>query len=56
MICASSVRFLESLDPTVCARFPAGTHFVWHLMNGAMIAALLQLMIRVMTDARDTAP
>ena len=42
----------RTLDRDICASFPLGTHFIWHLMNAAMIAALLQLMIRVMGDAR----
>ncbi len=45
----------RTLDRDICTALPLGTHFIWHLMNGAMIAALLQLMIRVMSDARDNA-
>ncbi len=45
----------RTLDRDICTSLPLGTHFIWHLMNGAMIAALLQLMIRVMSDARDAA-
>lgn len=54
---AAALAFLVSLtfrtfDLRVCEGFAHGTHFVWHLMNGAMIAALLQLMIRVLDDRR----
>lgn len=53
---AATLAFLISLtfrtlDRDICATFPLGTHFIWHLMNGAMIAALLQLLIRVMGNA-----
>lgn len=45
----------RTLDRDICTALPLGTHFIWHLMNGAMIAALLQLMIRVMSDPRAAA-
>lgn len=42
----------RTIDPLVCNGFPIGSHFVWHLMNGAMIAALIQLLIRTIDDAQ----
>lgn len=36
----------RTLDIHVCDTFPAGTHFIWHTLNGAMIALLLQALIR----------
>lgn len=50
-ILAAFVTFLISLgfrtvDRDICAAFPLGTHFVWHLLNGLMIAILLQMLIR----------
>ncbi len=36
----------RTLDQTVCADLPTGTHFVWHLLNGAMIAVLLTTLVR----------
>lgn len=50
-ILAAFVTFLISLtfrtfDRDICAAFPLGTHFVWHLMNGLMIAILLQMLLR----------
>jgi hypothetical protein len=29
------------IDPTVCTWLPVGTHFLWHVLNGTMIAILL---------------
>ena len=51
-VLAATVAFtislvFRSLDHALCELFPAGTHFVWHIMNGAMIGLLLQLYIRV---------
>lgn len=48
---AATVTFLVSLgfrtlDVHVCAALPIGTHFIWHILNGAMIALLLQALIR----------
>lgn len=28
---------LRSIDQTVCTRFPIGTHFAWHLLNGLLL-------------------
>ena len=36
----------RTVDLWVCPSFPAGTHMVWHLLNGVMIAVLLQGLIR----------
>lgn len=48
---AATVLFLVSLglrtaDLHVCDAFPTGTHFLWHTLNGVMIALLLQALIR----------
>lgn len=37
---------LRTLDRDLCASFAPGTHFAWHLLNGLMIALLLQMLIR----------
>lgn len=37
----------RTLDRDICASFPIGTHFIWHVMNGFMIGLLLQAMIRL---------
>ena len=36
----------RTLDLHLCADVPAGTHFIWHLMNGLMVGLLLQALIR----------
>lgn len=48
---AATVIFMISLgfrtyDMFVCANWPYGTHFMWHILNGTMIALLLQALIR----------
>ena len=57
-IAAAAVAFTLSLgfrtvDQMVCAALPFGTHFLWHLLNGAMIAILLQAMLRRLDNARN---
>ncbi|TPK59907.1 MULTISPECIES: ceramidase domain-containing protein [unclassified Mesorhizobium] len=34
------------IDPLVCTSFPLGTHFLWHLLNGLMLAVLLAAAAR----------
>jgi hypothetical protein len=31
---------LRTVDATICDRFPLGTHFAWHLLNGAVLFLL----------------
>lgn len=28
----------RAIDPPVCEVFPIGTHFLWHIFNGVMLA------------------
>jgi dipeptide/tripeptide permease len=56
---AATVTFFISLtlrtfDMALCDVWPYGTHVFWHLLNGTMIALLLQALIRHIT--RTTAP
>lgn len=37
------------VDPSVCAHFPLGTHFVWHCLNGALIYLMLWTAIKAKT-------
>jgi hypothetical protein len=47
MLFASIVmRTLDDQTGAVCAAFPLGTHFAWHLINGAMLAWMIVVMIR----------
>lgn len=34
------------VDPSVCAQFPLGTHFLWHSLNGALIYLMLWTVIK----------
>ncbi|MGX7875790.1 ceramidase domain-containing protein [Mesorhizobium sp. ORM6] len=34
------------IDPLVCASFPLGTHFLWHIFNGLMLGVLLAAAAR----------
>lgn len=34
------------IDPIVCASFPLGTHFLWHIFNGLMLGVLLAATAR----------
>lgn len=50
-VIAATATFLLSLvfrtlDRDLCASIPFGTHFLWHLLNGAMVAFLLQMLVR----------
>lgn len=43
----------RSVDQWVCGRFPLGTHFVWHLLNGVVLLLLSQALAR---EARRAGP
>ena len=34
---------LRTIDFVVCDSFPIGTHFLWHLLNGACLGLLMQI-------------
>ncbi len=36
----------RTLDLYLCADFPIGTHFIWHICNGSMVGLLLQGLIK----------
>jgi len=39
--------FLRTIDAAACERFPLGTHFLWHLLNGVVLyLAVRSLLIR----------
>lgn len=42
---------LRTLDMHLCAIWPHGTHFLWHLLNGLMIGILLDGYIRLQARA-----
>jgi hypothetical protein len=37
---------LRTIDLEACETFPLGTHFVWHLLNAAVLYVLLRAVIR----------
>lgn len=50
-VAAAGAVFLLSLtartfDHAVCAALPLGLHWAWHLLNGVVIALVLQILIR----------
>ena len=51
LVFTASLTF-RSLDGRFCAEFPLGTHFLWHILNGAMLALLLVAWAR--HGARET--
>lgn len=44
----------RSLDHAVCAAFPLGTHFLWHLLNAAMFAVMIPLVMARRKPHRST--
>lgn len=44
-ILAVSLAF-RTIDQGVCARIPLGTHFLWHLLNGAMLGWMILVLLR----------
>ena len=45
----------RTLDQTLCDTIPIGTHFMWHILNGAVLYMLLRgLMPYVNTENRQT--
>jgi hypothetical protein len=43
---------LRSVDLAVCDAFPLGTHFVWHMLNAAVLYVLLRTAIEVGENAK----
>jgi hypothetical protein len=37
---------LRTIDTAVCAAFPIGTHFLWHLLNALMLAWMILVFVR----------
>ena len=36
---------LRTVDPAICPRFPLGTHFLWHLLNGYLLWVVSREML-----------
>ncbi len=45
----------RTLDMPICPMFPLGTHFLWHILNGARLYLLIRLVI-LEGPARSPAP
>ncbi len=43
-VLAAAVLF-RSIDNAVCASFPVGTHFLWHLSNGVVVYLVLRALV-----------
>jgi hypothetical protein len=42
----------RTLDEPVCGRWPLGTHFVWHVLNGVMLGWMIEVYRRHMIGDR----
>jgi len=42
---------LRTVDQVICSAFPLGTHFVWHLLNAAVLFVLLNAALAARADA-----
>tara|TARA_R110002124_G_scaffold135697_1_gene298680 strand:+ start:15626 stop:16291 length:666 start_codon:yes stop_codon:yes gene_type:complete len=42
---ALSILF-RSLDQPMCARWPGGTHYLWHLLNAALLGWMIEVLRR----------
>ena len=38
----------RSVDEHLCAYFPLGTHFLWHILNGIMLGWMIEVYVRHM--------
>lgn len=38
----------RSLDETLCAGWPIGTHFLWHVLNAVMLGGMIELIRRAL--------
>jgi hypothetical protein len=46
----------RSLDETVCAAVPVGTHFMWHILNAIMLGWMIEVYRRHMRPGRSALP
>ena len=44
LLCVSIT--LRSIDEPLCAGFPLGTHFLWHILNGIMLGWMIEVYRR----------
>jgi hypothetical protein len=48
--------FFRTIDLLVCPWLPVGTHFLWHLLNGLVLALYLEAAIRYGEPRKRTGP
>jgi RsiW-degrading membrane proteinase PrsW (M82 family) len=36
----------RTIDARVCAAFPLGTHFLWHLLNAVLLGWMIRVLVR----------
>ncbi len=48
--------FFRSIDDAVCAGFPLGTHFLWHVLNGVMLGWMILVAARRGPGSASAAP
>jgi hypothetical protein len=53
-ILAVSLTF-RTIDAGVCAGFPLGTHFLWHLLNGLMLGWMVMVLVAARPRGADLA-
>ena len=46
----------RSVDETVCAAVPVGTHFMWHILNAIMLGWMIEVYRRHMRPKRSGLP
>ena len=49
MLCLSLAA--RSLDESLCAAFPMGTHFLWHILNAVMLGWMIEVWRRHVTTS-----
>jgi hypothetical protein len=37
--------FFRSIDGAVCPAWPAGTHFLWHILNALVLGVLIRAAV-----------
>ena len=38
--------FFRTIDRSICASLPLGTHFLWHILNAVMLGWMIRVMVR----------
>ena len=38
--------FFRTIDAGICAAWPTGTHFLWHILNGILLGWMIHVLVR----------